>query len=69
MEEYKAILKLIDETLRRNEELLEHYRNASTVYEKKISELQQKLDASEAENIELKKILTEINKGDCNNGN
>lgn len=49
MEEYKSILKLIDETLKNNSELLEHYRKASVVYEEKIRELQQKLEASEAE--------------------
>lgn len=64
MEEYKSILKLIDETLERNNDLIEHYRKASTVYEAKITELQQKLDASEAANRELTK---RIEKGELNN--
>jgi hypothetical protein len=57
MEEYKSILKLIDETLENNNNLLEHYRKASTVYEAKITELQQKVDTLEAANRELLKRI------------
>jgi hypothetical protein len=57
MEEYKSILKLIDETLKNNNELIEFYRKSATVYETKIAELQQKVDTLEAANRELLKRI------------
>ena len=57
MEEYKAIMKLVDDTLKNNEELIEFYKRSATVYEAKIAELRARVEALESANRELTKRL------------
>ena len=59
MEKYPMIFKLIDETLKQNEELIEFYKKSAIVYESKIAELQRKLEAAESANKALLKRVEE----------
>jgi uncharacterized coiled-coil DUF342 family protein len=62
MEEYKSILKLIDDTLTENTKLIEWYRKEVSTYGEEITKLRLKNDELQGENDLLLEQLDSANK-------